>query len=179
MKPKLSRRLRSPHRYPKLLANETTHLHSLYSMVVRVCTRIRKGHCTASTRLHKEDTGHQVIRQAQRNQRAETAALNMSVRWFERLENPQAISNPALETQSRQETHLHLQTEEGPNFAARKGARDPSKSSLSRGDCLKKQRTGRPSTTGRSKSFENSPQEKCKEAQQIRKQTLQIQSEDT
>lgn len=88
MKPKLSRRLRSRHRYSVLLAQETTHLHSLCSVVVRVCTRIRKGHWTASRRLLKDDTGHQVIRHAQRQQRVGTAALNMCVKWFSRLENP-------------------------------------------------------------------------------------------
>lgn len=185
MKPKLSRRLRWRHKYPVLLAQETTHLHSLCSVVVRVCTRIRKGHWTASRHLLKDDTGHQVIRHAQRHQRVGKAALNMSVKWFERLENPKQsqswrTGNSALERE----------TEEIPNVAARKWARGPSKSSLSRKDCLKKQRTGRPSTTGRSKSFDPR-QEKCKEAKQTRvhhvlsdgrsisKQTPQIQSADT
>lgn len=64
---------------------------------------------------------------------------------------------------------LESKTEAIPNVSARKWARGPSKSSLSRKDCLKKQQTGRPSTTGRSKSFD-SRQEKCKEAKQTRVQ---------
>lgn len=128
MKPKLSRRLRWRHKYPVLLAQETTHLHSLCSVVVRVCTRIRKGHWTASRHLLKDDTGHQVIRHAQRHQRVGKAALNMSVKWFERLENPKQsqswrTGNSALERE----------TEEIPNVAARKWARGPSKSSIQEG----------------------------------------------
>lgn len=132
MKPKLSRRLRSRHRYPVLLAQETTHLRSLCSVVVRVCTRIRKGHWTASRRLLKDDTGHQVIRHAQRHQRVGTAALNMCVKWFERLENPK-------QSQSWRTGNslLESETEEIANVDARKWARGPSKSSLSRKDCLK------------------------------------------
>lgn len=101
MKPKRSRRLRSRHRYPVLLAQETTHLHSLCSVVVRVCTRLRKGHWTAFRHLLKDDTGHQVIRHAQRHQRVGKAALNMSVKWFERLENPKQSQSWRI-----RETHL-------------------------------------------------------------------------
>lgn len=163
MKPKLSRRLRSRHRYSVLLAQETTHRHSLCSVVVEVCTRIRKGHWTASRRLLRDDTGHQVIRHAQRQKRVGTATLNM-------CEMVLTTRNPKQSQSWRTgNSLLESKTEAIPNVSARKWARGPSKSSLSRKDCPKKQRTGRPSTTGRSKSFD-SRQEKCKEAKQTRVQ---------